>query len=394
MLICPQSWFDTEKATKLGLSVDALKYSLSYLDSFFTLDSAASMRAKHEFLSVYDSHNFESLLDYYSYISPDIEPFQSNVTFPSAYTCRGCVNNTKPQKIILDWNLCYIFHLQPVEKFFGTYSAVRNLKIKFTDRTEGLVPFTPHWFLYFKHLDNTFLSTHPKVSVRAFHYNTVKFDMHEFIVLNKQNAPCKELEDPRSYSASTCMAECHNEMYKNYVNCGLIWLSVPSSKPAPADLCNYMDKLAPKNWTLPEFFASEENARIDAKAAEYCVTQCPRKCQRLIYSTTLQMQESFTDLDTKRLGGTDNKNVSFIDIALKHGAVYQGGITVLTEMHTYSFTQLVNNVGGTLGLFVGATIMTFAQLIVFVVDYVTSRTRIDGGIGHGESKMDEAKRRY
>lgn len=376
-MLCPKAWIDTRKALKMNISLDAFKYSLSYPDDpFYSNRPKDTVAAKEEFLSFYNSRGYSSLVDYYSAISPDLAPEEPRRnTTPPSFSCAGCVPGSTVGKAMLDQRMCYVFRLQPVERGFGIYSGVRAAHIKYKDLSLGLIPDSPDWDLYFNRFLDTQVSVHPKITVRSFYLHTIKYDVQKFISLNKPSSPCHEDADD-GYSASKCMGECHNEMYRNRLNCSLFWLTFPPSTPNPMDTCNFMDKYPPQDDTLAAFFATEENARIDSVAADVCVKACPPKCEKIIYDMSLQVQEKLPESIIRKL---EKENVTEIVVLVKHGAVYQGGMMVFSEMSTYTFTQLVNNIGGTLGLFVGGTVMTLAQLFLFVCS-VTLRKSIEGRV--------------
>lgn len=62
-----------------------------------------------------------------------------------------------------------------------------------------------------------------------------------------------------------------------------------------------------------------------------------------------------------------------MDLWIEHLAIYDKGILAFVEISTYSFTELMNNVGGTFGLFLRATLMTFTQAILFWIERALER---------------------
>lgn len=368
MLLCPAAWFDAEKVYRMGLSRDALKYSLSYArDWFDPIPNVEAARA--EFEAFYESQKFETLLDYYKAISPDLNPKDSASDAPAWFTCRGCPENGTVPKTMVDQKICYVFHLKPVRRGFGVYSDFRFIEIQYEDKSQGLLDEPTDWELYFNpHLD-IYVTRHPKLVVRTFYSNTIKFNVHNFTSLARSDSPCLS-EETDGYSSGRCMVVCHNALYRAYLKCGLLWLANSTLTMSPNETCNYMDRYQPRNYTLKEFFESTDNANIDSTAANDCVNACPAKCERAIFDTRLQMQQSLTGIDKKKLQAS---NRTFIRVEIRHGDVYQGGTMVSKEMYSYSSTQLINNIGGTLGLFVGGTLMTLAQIVLFFVSHSCGR---------------------
>lgn len=96
-----------------------------------------------------------------------------------------------------------------------------------------------------------------------------------------------------------------------------------------------------------------------------CLDQCPPKCERVIYQWSLQWQQVFPD-EVER---NSTKKLTSVSFSIDQMATFDGATVAMTEVNTYSFTELVNNVGGTLGLFVGATLMTFVQVVLFCIEH-------------------------
>lgn len=374
LLLCPSAWFDAEKAYSMGLSTEALKYSLSYLDNWFVNTFENIEEARLEFSNFYKARKYRSLLEYFTDISQDLRPKAAmNGSSTSWYECRGChpdMMSGAVERTILSTRFCYIFRLKPIEHGFGMYSGVRAVEIKYQSKTDGLVEDSDNWELYFSPRLDIFVTVHPSLTVKAFHKNTVKLNAQKFITLSNNKSVCSASpHGDESYSSVKCMTTCHNALYHRTIGCGLLWLKGSHLEMTPDLTCNRAYTLPPNNWTLEKFLGTKLNERIDAEAANDCVEQCPRKCSRIIYDTILQVQQNYLASEKK---AAKEANASLIQVYLRHGNVYQGGMVVSEEIYIYSFTQLLNNIGGTLGLFVGATLMTLVQLLLFCVRYLWS----------------------
>lgn len=364
MLVCPREWFDVEKAKELGLSNDALLYGLSYLRDVYPVQVADYTRAKDEFVSVYTRHGFESLLDFYRTISNDLAPFASAPNATSTFTCRGC-EIRKPGSTILEQDFCYVFRFNPVERGLGVYSATRAIMLRFKAKSQNLVQSSLEWPLYFNPFPSVLFSVYPMLTVRPLYDNVIKFQEHKLVTMNSIESPCSQADPHRPNPSATCMAQCHNELYKRKLGCGLLWLY--NGRRPLAEYCNTLNKVQLGNRTLDQFFASAENAEIDNAAADICVARCPRECDRQMIDAVSQMHYSLGEHATAE---ALQENVTLIKISVKHGGVFQGGVVEFHEVSTYTLTQLVTNIGGTLGLFVGATMLTFAQLFMFVLEFL------------------------
>lgn len=131
----------------------------------------------------------------------------------------------------------------------------------------------------------------------------------------------------------------------------------------PGAICNRAEAYPPDLI----FFMSADNAAIDAMAANVCVKQCPRTCDKIVYETILQTQQHNVESDLELT--LRQENASVLKVHLKRKNAYQGGMVVSTDVFTYSSTLLVNNIGGALGLFLDGTLLTVAQLVLFFVSY-------------------------
>lgn len=60
-------------------------------------------------------------------------------------------------------------------------------------------------------------------------------------------------------------------------------------------------------------------------------------------------------------------------IYLLNQAPLQGGYMSFTEVSTYSFDAMIGNIGGILGLWLGASIMSFIQILVFLFTWCFAR---------------------
>lgn len=366
MLVCPKDWFDTEKASGLGMSRDGLLQSLSYLLDLSPLDVSNYSAAEQEFQSIYKRHGFQSLLDYYRYISVGLTELTAesiSTNHISGFACRGC-KIRRAEKTFLQMTFCYAFYFEPIERGLGVYSATRSVQILFKPKTQPLLAPANEWHIYFSSDINVLFSIFTMLTVRPYYHNFVKFSEQKFISMHSEDAPCSEPGHRSSnYTSPACMAKCHNDLYRARIGCGFLWLS--DSHLPPANHCNTLDMARFGNQTIHEFYASTVNGDIDATAAKTCIRQCPLECKRKMYDTALHLQVSYSEEEKAR---AKKSNMTLLEVVVNHNAVFQGGVLELKEIDTYTITQLVTNFGGTLGLFVGATLMTFAQVVLFIID--------------------------
>lgn len=238
------------------------------------------------------------------------------------------------------------------------------------DKSRGLLGEGNGWWLVLG-IDSTRLLTNvvPSLYLPSFTENSVIIHARKFSTLRRSDAECRTDEDVEKtgYSRNVCVAQCQNEQYSKQRKCKALHLSMPDELTDPSEICH---SNAP----------SPEQPLLLTKYRDVCLERCPQECTRIIHQMALQSQQALPRANTS--------SDSFIVLYVDHSSVYEGGILTITEVNTYSFTALVNNVGGTLGLFVGGTLMTLAQVVLFLVKYVMdSRLRKGVGDNGGVSKM-------
>lgn len=349
----------------MGLSAEALMYSVSFAGLWFVDRFNDTDAARKEFLAFHKASKFASLLDYYSAISPDLLPVGEPRGGRTWYHCRGCFDMVN--RTLLEERICYVFHIKPIEAGFGAYSGHRVIDIQYERKSGDLLEDAEDWYLYFSPWPDLHVTVHPKLTISMFRRYVIKLNVQKFESLDRRERPCHTSFEGDSYSSMKRMIQCHNALYKQALGCGLLWLELSPLNMTPKRICNRADRIPPKNLTLQEFFETQENERIDATAADDCVKRCTPECDKMVYETATLIQENYLESEKKH---ARDANVSVMSIQLRHGNVYQGGMVVSREIYIYSFTLLLNNIGGTLGLFVGGTLMTVVQLLLFFVNYM------------------------
>lgn len=356
--LCPPFWVDVEKALSLGLSLDGVKYSLGYTKNWQS-DLRNLAKPKLNFFDFYYSHNFSSLNDYYKNISIDIPTVYSFEQFNELeMAVKIDANSTLTGRYFNGFNLCNAYSLQPTNLISP---HIRLISTKFYDKMSEIATNLPSGLWFYTALDLNSLYPEYEYSPMFLPTNTrssVLISEQKFITLNKKDAGCIDQEVDKDYTSSSCFAVCTNEMYKKKGKCQL-WYSAVNQSASLADYCNNLET------SLIQLNQTDANDEI----TNYCITRCPRKCDRTTYSLSLQWQQPIKSV----YNGSRNNEIT-VEIWVSHMAVYEKGTLVFAEVNTYSFVDLMNNVGGTLGLFVGATLLTFAQAFLFLVERLLDRS--------------------
>lgn len=354
----------------MGLTADAFKFSLGYADSFPGLRINNYTQAKEDFISFYNTHNFSSLLDYYKATSLDLPVVNSSDAFNDLKMGIkvGDMKSAFIKKIFMSFEICYAYISKTTGRSLYTKA---NAAIKFVDRTKDIASIsTGLWIQLVTDLDfqNTLF---PPIYAPAFTQNKILVSTERYVTLDKRDAPCvPNNKVPDTYEAFSCAVECQNKRYLELIKCQLFRYCTASAAKGPTRYCHLAEKLAYKGWRLGDFKASEENEKI----TQECLKLCPARCDRVIYQASLQWQT--TKEDEERELSPKNSTApkkTLVEVFVDHIANYEGGTLTLMEVNTYSLFELISNVGGTLGLFVGATLMTFVQLIGFCVECVVEK---------------------
>lgn len=375
--LCPSAWLDAEKAFSLGLSLDGLLYSMGYINLIafnnFYFDNV--QQAKDDFLNFYSFHNFTSLLDYFNAISVDLSTVYSSSEFNNVSNAVQLSHNgsTFLGKFISAYHICHVYALNPATVNWFTYNF---LTAKLTDKTLGISGGRMGWIISMNEIWNLQLLSTAGIYLEPFTINGIYISTKRVVAL-KSNSICTESSDSEDAMFS-CLARCYNNFYETEFNCKSLHFQTSKSallnkNQNAINFCNFYDKVPNgKNQTFREFWTSGESYKLSENIIKNCQPDCPRRCDRIFYESRLHMTIKLTDFE---LGNISRMNSSYIVIYFNMNAVFEGGMWVLREVSTFSFIQMVNNVGGALGLFIGGTIMTAAQLILFFANYMLEKKR-------------------
>lgn len=374
IVLCNDAWFDTNKVARLNMSTDAFVYSLGYTHYRSNVAPQISniSAARREFLNVFYKNKFRNLQNYYSSISIDLERASTKEDFyKSAVPSYSSSGDGPVKKILLPvYSICFSFPIQPLVGglSLGFMFEEESILIKFADQTSGLFPASEDWFAFLgRDANSPFASP---LLIKPFSNTVLKVKTQRFVVLAKKDAPCDDSKD----SLAKCVTDCGSRLYKAARKCLLFWLSLDDRQQPPEAICNYFNVLELAN-TSAEAIVQAQWKNFKSKIKD-CHKTCPRKCDRILHEMTLEAATNFNEFRTFDEIGTlkNHSNMTVAAIYVSHDA---HGILTAEEVNAMSFTQLVNNVGGTLGLFVGGTLMTMAQLVLFCANHACRRRHND-----------------
>lgn len=351
----------------MGLSIDALRYSLGYTYSRIreTLRPENITEAKRNFSEVFLKNKIGSLYDYFMAIAADFQhitssaEFYANATVPSYHLTVG----GRARKVFMPLSsVCDSFELRPVDGSLGALNEVNSIILKFRDRTENVIDVNPIWYLF---LSDGIASMYEwPLIIRPSVINILMIKARRYIALNRPEAPCVHT----NRTAAACMADCATEAYKTYASCHLFWLSPHAEDVQLEQYCNGFDAPVIEN-------GDDRDPPGITAVKHYCFDRCPRRCDRTLYEAVMEGEVPFNRYENLQAEEAGKSNLTITAISMMQQSLYDGGILTFQAVDTYSFTELVNNVGGVLGLFVGAALMTGVQLVMFCVEYLWERVK-------------------
>lgn len=377
MALCPGAWVDTPKALSKGLTKEALKYSIGYLDVFAWDQTLNVTSAREELYAFYDQQNYSSLLEYFTDISMDVRAassYEDLATLPSsAYYCVGCDDTNHLEKVILGQSalMCYAFAFKPANGVhFRLWQASPTVLLQIKDESQGVYPTSSNWRAYLLSDKRVLQPNFPFIAVEPFAVNTLKTSAQRFITLSNDNdATCLEPEKIQpGYSAEQCVMKCLHKAFTKTIKCGVFFYSAYDDVEPPSHYCNYFEMLPDTNSSFADFINYNLSVLAESAQGSACMKKCLYPCERTIYTSTLDSKYQIILDSVNFTGNARAQNMSAIVIDLDNTALSQGGILTLAEVSTYSFSTLVSNVGGTLGLFVGGTVLTVFQVILWFID--------------------------
>lgn len=387
LIICPDAWLDADKALSLGFTIDAIKYSFGYYDFSERLDIANITAAKEEFTSAYEKQNFSSLDEYLKAIAVDIAvadtiDYYAKSTKPSSW-CEACLEKSSLQKIFFNGGICYVVRMAP-EDGMGARRTVggRFFSAMLGDRTRGLLQVTSLWRLSVIRDTNATIKrpTSPPMylSHSAWHYVTVASERY-FMLKNGAVSCVNRDEIGPEYSTETCYAECTNKIYDRNFKCH--WFKdepvfTRTIHQHHGNYCNFYDLPATRYFDRIQAAMIQNQAIVKSPDHAVCVRKCPYECERVKFSLTAKAHIDEANLPVDQQAMCEKArslNMTGFAVQMMNEDFYQGGVLTLTEVTTMTLPGLISSFGGALGLFVGGTMMTFVQIVLFVVRYLMDR---------------------
>lgn len=109
---------------------------------------------------------------------------------------------------------------------------------------------------------------------------------------------------------------------------------------------------------------SEEKQIVETPTA--CIEQCPSLCDKWVFDSAVEAHK----IEHQEAEVEGVTSFHFLNLV-----VHYGGILSHEEVPTYSFDTLVSNVGGQLGLWLGASLMSLIELAMFSLNMCCDKKR-------------------
>lgn len=383
LVLCTGAWFDLDKAAKLGFTPDSIKYSFG----FFTPDLPDlknKTEAKEIFWRAYQAQGYSSLEAYFKAIAADIYvtrnlseimPMTRSMAYSPYYG-----HAEQLEKLFFEGGICYVVNLLPES---GVDSQRSNDKQMFAivllDHSKGeAIKDQSMWRLYA--IQNISRTTKSSSGPPAFlptdvwHFVTVEAERY----ITTSDKTCVHKGDTQSdYAPETCYADCVTAAFDK--NLGYRWFPwEPSNRlentPKPGNYCNLFDMTGDNASYFDRQRAINGIFSILPRSPDFdlCAQKCSYMCDKTMYTVSsagyvdeanMSPGNRFIFETAKRTGATG------FAMDILHQGFYRGGILTLEEVDTITMAGMITNLGGALGLFVGGTIMTFVQLVLFLLKY-------------------------
>lgn len=356
LALCPVDWANDSKIEQLPLSNNALLYAASFIYNVSIKMNKTTIKvARDEFITYLNSMNY-TVINFYKSLMvhpPNILEIQINQVpgldlsydFNSQYGGLGkfCFVTSFPP---LNYGPLLYFPFSFVLLHKNT--AKKNASFNpFVDYSSTSILFSSQYknvrYNYEKLVDLKENIAY-KVSVRASYAVRISTDKYRCKSVTKEN---------KLYNRRICQSQCVLEKLfeQNCCSCFNFGLSdnVTYSKPDTYPLCTFLDK------SMSDYMHSH-STDCAQRLAEHCAkNECLPFCEQWRYEYAV-FQE------------TIQRNNSPTEIHFVFNPV--DGILHSEEVSIYEWSTFVSNIGGHLGLWMGGSVLSIAQLIYYIAVFL------------------------
>lgn len=351
-VICPNEWIDEEKVYDYKLSWNAIFYALSFatvIDYHSATSKNISLEnGQHEYDKFVKENNLSNLFDFYFFIAKDGKDI-----FQQCYKSDKVDCNSVSQMVYMMEQICYLPKLSAMDcnlqtanvpvllYIFRQKSSTNDLLASMKKNHELIVNPQYRVFKLFEETIPLFKGT--KIGI--------KVSGKKFIMVSKKDKyPCVV---NTTYSQMLCHHHCmEEESSLKRANCARITYFI--ERPYLFETkqpCNMSYLLNAENKYFKEIFS---------ELTTKCANRCLPCCTKLLYQVSTML---------KSLPMHNESGESIVEISYD---VCESGMEVVEEYFGYPTETFIANIGGVLGLWLGASAVTFVQLTMFITQLVVA----------------------
>lgn len=356
ILFCPNEWINETKVAELNLSKPVVTYALSLLqDLVLAQEEKDNFTASGYNVSDLDltlrqfltSRNYTTYIDFYRLIANEPK---------MVARCDQC---DWTRKHVVASGVCIQLRLLPASSAFLIQSPPAFLysEPKPDLKASRLVPKYSGMYttdaLYVSYLTQNEFFLHDPVLLNRNSSYVLRIKPTLYQRLNKPEKPCvtPEIYRRTNHSQLMCYARCDEEHKRKCQGCFYLGYHPGkiSNGTIPADfnipLCSsiFHDVVA-------------ENCTSSGPLFDGCIRVCNPLCHEWVYETTI------IPVSQRKLLSQNKEE----DITVAFSYQVRYGETVIKEVSTYTWDTFLSNVGGQLGLWMGASIVSLLQLLHFL----------------------------
>lgn len=386
-------WVDEKKAMKLGLDKNTILYSISYLSPIYSKTEFDINSSRVEFFKFLANNNVKHFQDYYLAIAKDTPPF-----FRLFTTAQFTFQKVMISKRFNDLAMCYTLTVENITNLLsqqqylnseaGSRAAPRTLNLGFTDRVypypnqildkdernayiiatlrniygaqsglneTALANMDLIWPPRFS-ADGNEVHTATQTFTTGVYRYVIKLGGKVFRWMNSTHKPCVNMKAHVQYYEE-CMVSCMHEIYssmKPKKDCLTYFEAVHRKNISFKNVCS-MDIYF--NLSQLQIFPESENMNryLFANSGNCTKRKCLTSCEEWIYESVTS--SSSFDMNMKMIG---------IPTIITIEYPQAGAVVVFAEVVSQTWDLLVGNVGGILGLWLGASILSLWQTFYLI----------------------------
>lgn len=168
-----------------------------------------------------------------------------------------------------------------------------------------------------------------------------------------------------SYTQQSCLQICYQKYLVEKFNCFddyLPFFKGSTTRPCPTILDSFNNSL---NYYKESYFNESQDDK--------CLDLCPIECEYFNYRTSMSNlefpSEGYMDVLVQKLNNTDRESIKSGVMAVN---IYykSDSMTLISENAKMEFGVFISNFGGTLGLFLGMSILSLVEIADFIFETI------------------------